>query len=372
MSILRAVALLLKATSLEAGGILDDERLLHSDGTWHRQQRKHVPFAGSCYYTHLPELPNGCQYSASASSSWKNNPRREEEKVALMTLYRDTTGEQWRLRDNWHKDSDPCWDSWYGVTCDEYGHVIKLELADNGLVGIIPTLSALKSLLRLDLSSTAKQYHGWPNRYRNVLEGEMMSLGGCEQLEELEISGNEIEQLPRDLYLNAGTLRVLSASYNKLKRSPLLLRRFTALHTMELDHNEIEEPVSEDLGYLWSMQFLNYQYNNLFGTVPSSIASMRRMRNFDISHNPRIQGELPVSLMANWDLAEWIGIMNTSVGGYVAQLCSDVPFCWRFMYDTHADLTWGQAADVPDIVYATIEKAKEAAAAAATTTTPAP
>ena len=35
-----------------------------------------------------------------------------------------------------------------------------------------------------------------------------------------------------------------------------------------------------------------------------------------------------------------------------------MPFCWKFMYDTHKDLTWASVSDVPDIVGMTIDLAQ--------------
>merc|ERR1712190_522576 len=55
---------------------------------------------------------------------------------------------------------------------------------------------------------------------------------------------------------------------------------------------------------------------------------------------------------------EYISILNTTLKGYIAELCIDVPFCWKFMYDTHRDLTWATANQVPDIVNITMEIAK--------------
>lgn len=342
-----------------ATGILDDERLLHSDGTWHRDQRKTIAFEASCYYSYEPELPNGCQYDVSKSVLWRDSSERSAQRGALLDFYRLTNGDNWRLNDNWSEDSDPCWDMWYGVTCDEHGHIIKLELSDNRLEGILaPSLGRLTSLLKIDLSSTAEEYHGWPNVNRNRVRGAMPAMESCLRLEEIEVSGNLIERLPTSLYLNAGTLRVLSASYNEIQELPRFLRRFTTLHTLELDHNRISDRFPADFGFLVSLQFVQLQYNDLNGPIPADIAGMTRMRTFDVSHNPRLRGEMAQTIIVEWQLAEWISIMNTSIVGYLSSLCTDVPFCWRHMYDTHPDMTWATAADVPDIVGLTVSMAQ--------------
>merc|ERR1719382_1137348 len=135
-----ALAALCLQRAAGGGGITDDERLLFSDGAWHRGQRKRVPFETSCYYTHERELPQGCQYSASRSESWRNHGQRAEERSVLLALYFNTGGTAglWRADDNWGAETDPCWDQWYGVTCDEHGRIIHLDLSDNGLVGELP------------------------------------------------------------------------------------------------------------------------------------------------------------------------------------------------------------------------------------------
>jgi len=342
-----------------SGGITDDERLLYSDGSWHRAQRKRVAFETSCYYTHEPELPHGCQYGVSSSGAWSADPQRAEQKAALLDLYASTRGGGWRASDNWARDTDPCWDSWYGVTCDEHGHVIALELADNGLVGPLPaSLGRLVALLKLDLSTTAPDYHGHPNAHANRVQGALPSLAAARRLEEVEVSGNAITALPDDLWQSGLTLRVLSASHNRIGALPQNLRRFTALHTLELGHNLIGDAFPADLGALANLRVLQLEYNLLRGAVTSEIQGMRRVRVFDVSHNPGLGGQLPEEIIVGWPEQDYVALANTSMTGYIATLCLDVPFCWKFMYDTHKDLTWATAADVPDIVDITLALAQ--------------
>ena len=58
-------------------------------------------------------------------------------KMALVELYRATGGSSWSSLKSW-MESDPCTNSWYGVTCAS-GGVTALNLASNGLAGPLPT-----------------------------------------------------------------------------------------------------------------------------------------------------------------------------------------------------------------------------------------
>lgn len=345
---------------------MDDERLFQvpsgdpdfQAGLWHRQQRKRASFQTSCYYTYETALPYGCQYNMRNSDQWAQNIQRRQEKQVLVNLFRLTDGRNWRANDNWEDLGDPCWDSWYGVTCDEHGHVISVELADNHLVGVLPgDLGKLKALLKLDLSTTAPEYHAHPNSNANEIRGGLPSLAGATRIEEIEISGNKIT-LPSDLWENGNTLRTLSANHNDLTALPLNLRRFVALHTLELGHNAIQNVFPEDFGYLSNARFVQLEYNKLRGAIPENIVDMRRVRALDLSHNPDLTGEIPDDIISMWTEVDYISILNTTIEGYIASLCIDMPFCWKFQFDTHKDLTWATAKDVPDVVDQTIQLAQ--------------
>lgn len=341
------------------GGITDDEKLLASTGQWHRNQRKTIALETSCYYTTHKDLPYGCQYAEAFKPGYLSDQQRQLEKFALLSLYQTCGGENWRSSENWQADLDPCWDYWYGVTCNEHGNVIRLELADNRLTNELPpSISYLTSLLKLDLSSTQSSYHKHENLEKNSISGFVPSLSHWSRIEEIELSGNQISKLPPDLYLNSRTLRSLSASHNLLVDLPPNLKLFTQLHTLELDNNEIDDDFPEDFGSLTNARIVHLQYNKLTGEINEAIIGMNKVRVFDISHNPKLGGVLPEQIIVEWAEQDYLSMLNTSLTGYISSLCLDVPFCWKFMYDTHKDLTWATAADVPDIVSMTIELAK--------------
>ena len=70
------------------------------------------------------------------------------EREALVTLYEATGGADWVENTNWLSDAPL--GEWHGVTTDDRGHVIRLNLFDNGLTGEIPpelgNLSNLREL----------------------------------------------------------------------------------------------------------------------------------------------------------------------------------------------------------------------------------
>eukprot|EP00927_Polykrikos_kofoidii_P027045 TRINITY_DN23942_c0_g1_i1.p1 TRINITY_DN23942_c0_g1~~TRINITY_DN23942_c0_g1_i1.p1 ORF type:complete len:414 (-),score=57.47 TRINITY_DN23942_c0_g1_i1:55-1257(-) len=339
------------------GGITHDERLQYSDGSWHRAQRSRVAFETACYFNHEPELQRGCQYNSSTSDDWAGEEYRDEQRAVLDTFYRATKGDGWRFNENW-LEGDPCWDFWYGVTCDEHGHVIYLELPDNRLKGRLPPiLGNVVSLLKLDISSTMEWYMGHPNVDINQVGGFMPSLAKMAKLAELEVSGNRLKSLPDDLHKNAMSLRVLSASRNLITEFPEKLNLFTILHTLELDRNLISQPFPEEFSSMRNLRNVQLSYNQITGQVPETIVNLRHIETFDISHNPGVDGEVPAAIIVQWPRNEYISILNTSITGFLSSLCLDVPFCWRFMYDTHQDLTWATAADVPDIVNLTMQAA---------------
>ena len=57
---------------------------------------------------------------------------------ALMSLFRETRGFEWRSKANWGSGL-PCNQTWFGVSCDSNGNVISLSLPRNRLIGAIPS-----------------------------------------------------------------------------------------------------------------------------------------------------------------------------------------------------------------------------------------
>ncbi|WP_419943565.1 Ig-like domain-containing protein [Candidatus Palauibacter sp.] len=99
-------------------------------------------------------------------------------RVPLTAFYRSAGGEGWTRNANW-LTPEPVAD-WHGVTVDDRGLPVSLELGDNGLVGYVaPELGEFVELRALDLSGSA---------LTGQLPGE---LGRLDRLRTLDISDNQ-------------------------------------------------------------------------------------------------------------------------------------------------------------------------------------
>eukprot|EP00392_Amoebophrya_sp_AT5.2_P011487 g11566.t1 len=125
--------------------------------------------------------------------------------------------------------------------------------------------------------------------------------------------------------------------------------------------------------------FVNLDNNAIFGMVTEALdmADMQKTLVFSIAHNPLLSGIFPIDVVKNAWVENDYGYsyalgtqylhqggrlgtfwgpkffgggtyftsINTTMYGEFAGLCLDVPFCWRYMYNTHADQTWAGTLD---------------------------
>jgi len=140
----------------------------------------------------------------------------EVEKQALEALYNSTNGADWVRKDGWNTDIPLS--EWEGVTVDEEGRVVRLDLTGNQLSGpITAALGQLTALTKLDL------------RYNNL----------------------------------RGTI-------------PAELGQLGALRGLYLDNNQLEGPIPVELGQLGALTYL-YLYNNqLTGTIPRELMEFEK------------------------------------------------------------------------------------------------
>ncbi|KAK9069960.1 hypothetical protein SSX86_010358 [Deinandra increscens subsp. villosa] len=191
----------------------------------------------------------------------------DHQKVLLLTLKNNLTFDPSLSTKlvGWNQTLECC--AWGGVTCDETGHVTRLDLSRESLSGPIPS----------------SQNH-WQ---------------GLEKLEYLSLGYNSLTgSLPKPLLTLLPSLQDLDLSYNRLsgqitKDSPL---RF--LRNLDLSNNRFEGPVPGFIYKLAALSTLKLSTNKLSGRVDlDKFSKLKELYALDLSYN-----KLSVSFSANFSL----------------------------------------------------------------------
>ncbi|KAF9661850.1 hypothetical protein SADUNF_Sadunf19G0111600 [Salix dunnii] len=176
------------------------------------------------------------------------------EAKALLKWKASLDNQSQSLLSSWAGTS-PCI-NWTGITCDNFGSVTNLSLADFGLRG-------------------------------NKLSGSIpQEIGLLEYLNELHLSMNVlIGRIPYSI----GNLKNLLALYlfqNQLSGPiPSFVGNMTMLTTVALQENKLTAVIPSSVGNLRNLSILNLYGNVLTGGIPSSIGNMTMLTQFSLSQN---------------------------------------------------------------------------------------
>lgn len=139
------------------------------------------------------------------------------------------------------------------------------------LKNLPPNIFSLEKLERLYLSNTLLD------------NNQIILIVKClSQLQELDISGNSLSVLPRDIN-QLSQLRSLDLSNNKLKILPDSIGQLSKLQTLDLSHNQLKV-VFESIAQLSQLQGLSFGHNQL-KFVPENVGQLSQLQTLDFSHN---------------------------------------------------------------------------------------
>ena len=240
---------------------------------------------------------------------------------ALVALYKATSGDNWRGKDNWLSDQPV--DNWFGVYASNDGCINGLSLRDNQLSGglpselgqlvnlewldldenqlsgaIPPELGKLANLVSLDLrenqltGAIPPELGNLANLERldlleNQLGGEIPpELGNLANLERLDLLENQLSgEIPPEL----GKLVSLTALYlgvNQLSGAiPPELGKLAELETLDLRVNLLTEEIPPELGYLASLTWLDLDGNWLSGGIPVELGNLVNLEYLSLTGN---------------------------------------------------------------------------------------
>ncbi|WP_283391360.1 BACON domain-containing protein [Millionella massiliensis] len=258
----------------------------------------------------------------------------QQDREALIALYKATNGDNWIHNDNWCTDKPL--NEWYGVTTDQEGRVISLGLSNNNLSGDFPDNIGLLANLRelyLDFNNFAEipanigklQCLEILTMYSNDSPGSLLggnipsSLGNLSNLKRLSLGG-DFGPMPEELG-NLTRLEMLDIQgpwYNRsvsesipnwiqdlknLKDLRLILMNLTGtipdwiydltkLEELHLSDNQLTGSLSEKIGNLKELTYLTLNSNALTGSIPASITLLKKLQCCYIDRN-NLTGTLP-------------------------------------------------------------------------------
>ncbi|PON60524.1 Tyrosine-protein kinase [Parasponia andersonii] len=261
-------------------------------------------------------------------SPYKANSSTEKEVEALLkwkdSLPNQSILDSWVLSDPVHNNSKsntthptPC--KWYGVSCNEEGSVtginlaytglkgtlqhldfssfpnlLRLDLKENGLTGIIPaTIGTVSSLQYLDLST-------------NSLNGSLpLSLANLTMVYELDVSRNQITGILDPRLFPDGTsssrtglksLKNLLCQNTQLGgRIPNEIGNLKSLVLLALDENYFHGPIPPSLANLSELSVFRAPINQLSGEIPENFATLSKLSDLRLFIN-RLSGTVPSQL----------------------------------------------------------------------------
>ncbi|MCD7471972.1 hypothetical protein HAX54_012792 [Datura stramonium] len=265
-----------------------------------------------------------------------------DQKALLLKLKKGLTFDSFMSTKlvRWNQNTDCC--RWPGVSCDQEGHVLVLELDNETISSGVDNSTSLFNLQyleklnlaynRLDAVQIPTEIYKLKNlTYLNLsyagFDGQIpMELSRLTQLVSLDLSYNyflklespdlktmvgnltNLEELYLDdvnIYLNGSEwcwalssslpqLRVLSMTRCGISGplDPVLLN-LGFLEVIRLDHNDMSTIDLELLANFTKLTTLSLLSCNLHGSLPSKIFQVQTLQELDLSYNENLVGTLP-------------------------------------------------------------------------------
>ena len=233
------------------------------------------------------------QHRAACEGTKEQDPKRYE-CLTLVQVAVETHFSMWTKKGGWLEPPSaearakalagglPAHCQWYGITCNENGHVAELYLAQNGLRGTIPeVIQWLPELtgLYLDANQLVGQIptglkfltnlEQW-QLSKNKLEGTIPAwVGQIPHLKDLYLSKNSFSgSIPQFRRHSSSVLREVSLDNNDFTGTiPSSLMQHTTLQSLALSHNRLHGPVP-DMRLLQKLESLHLENNRLSRIEP--------------------------------------------------------------------------------------------------------
>lgn len=203
-----------------------------------------------------PQHKAMCWLIHSDKSGLSPSGSKVKERYALATLWYATTPDVWQTKTNWLTNESIC--NWFGITCDTWGHVVKIDLGFNALAGIIPH-----------------------------------EIGWLSYLEEMRLTANDLQGvIPTSIGL-LKRLKILQLNMNGFfGLVPAALGKLTNLRELHLYGNYFNGKLPKEIGNMVKLEIFDVYANFLEGNLPKELAKLPNLRSIFVNDN-ELRGTIP-------------------------------------------------------------------------------
>jgi Leucine-rich repeat (LRR) protein len=235
---------------------------------------------------------------ADALITWKASLQKEASQLSSWTLLPNTST-------NLNSSTSPC--TWFGISCNTAGSVIRINLSNSTLSGSLHefSFSSFLNLEHVDLSKNSLFGTIPPqisdlskliylNLSINQFSGKIPpEIGQLRSLNVLALDSNSLEgPIPPSLG-NLSNLGYLYLCANSLSGSiPIEIGNLTNLVELYIFDNSLTGPLPAEIGNLKSLKTLILRKNNLTSSIPTSLWELGNLTIVDLSQN-KLSGSIP-------------------------------------------------------------------------------
>ncbi|KAL8144151.1 hypothetical protein V2J09_017183 [Rumex salicifolius] len=212
---------------------------------------------------------------------------------------------------SWHAMGDSSYCNYTGISCNNEGQVIKINISGSSISGYFPPsiCSYLPNLQIFDISKN-KIYGGFP-----------ISIINCRLLEVLNMSALHLTgKLPN--FSTMKSLKALDLSYNMFEGDfPISIINLTALEVIHFNENHLLNPweLPNNISNLKSLKSLVLSTCTIYGKIPSSIGNMTSLVDLQLAGN-YLQGQIPLEIGRLKNLKQLMLYYNRLTGNIPEEL----------------------------------------------------
>lgn len=167
------------------------------------------------------------------------------ERSILESFYKALDGDKWEHKENWL--SDKPLNEWYGITTDEKGKVVKIQLSDTMMGKVPANLKHLKKLQSLHLDCMAGGIRLEVNNYPSLKELELSgnvekaSVENCSELEKLSLTSRYFDAFHVDSCPKLSSLELIGHNISDTTKRELDLSPFPKLSELKIYYLALDQ-----------------------------------------------------------------------------------------------------------------------------------